>query len=346
MQNNRVIHPNVIKQVLILIFIIILGVILFWKMYFLLNPLLGAITLYVILRKPMVIMIEKWKWYKPISALLLIFISFVVLILPFVWATTFAVNQIMPFIKNPDKLTHILNAINTFVFDNTRIDLLDKLDMSLLYSKGIEYAQTTLQGTMTGVGSFFFTYLILYFMITQYKAWEIKARRMLPFSTNNDDKIVKEVQTMVYSNAIGIPIVAILQGLTGMLGYWIFGAENVILMGMLTAISSIVPMVGSMLVYLPLGIYTMAVGEMWQGIAILIWGFAVIGSVDNVARIVLQKQFHDVHPLITLFGVFMGISLFGLIGVIFGPLLISLFILLVKVYDDEFNINDNSKQPH
>jgi predicted PurR-regulated permease PerM len=336
MDKPTIIHPNIIKQLLILSLIVALGILLFKELYFLMNSFLGAITLYVIMRKPMRIMIEKWNWKKPLVALALMLISFIVLILPFAWATTFAVNQLMPYIKEPQKFNVVLEAINKFIKTKLNIDLMKSIDMNTIYSTGLEYVQNTLQGTMTGIGSFLFTYLILYFLITQYREWEVKARRLMPFSHKNDKKVVNEVQSMVYSNAIGIPIVAILQGLTGMIGYWIFGADKAILMGMLTAISSIVPMVGSMLVYLPLGIYTMAVGETWQGIAILVWGFAVIGSVDNVARIVLQKQFHDVHPLITLFGVFMGISIFGLMGLIFGPLLISLFLLLVKIYNDEF----------
>ena len=336
MENTKLIHPNIIKQLLILAIIIALGLLLFKELFFLMNSFLGAVTLYVIMRKPMTVMMEKWKWYKPITALLLMFVSFILLILPFAWATTYGINQIMPYVKDPEKLNSIFGAINTFIMKNLDIDILEGINMSMVYSKGLEYLQNTLQGTMTGLGSFFFTYLILYFLITQYKEWESKAITILPFSRKNDNKIVQEVQSMVYSNAIGIPIVAILQGFTGMFGYWIFGAENILLLGMLTAICSIVPMVGSMLVYLPLGIYTMAVGETWQGIAILVWGFAIIGSVDNIARIFLQKQFHDVHSLITLFGVFMGISIFGIMGIIFGPLLISLFILLVKIYNDEF----------
>lgn len=66
------------------------------------------------------------------------------------------------------------------------------------------------------------------------------------------------------------------------------------------------------------------------------WGFFAIGSVDNIARFVLQKRLADVHPLITILGVLMGIGLFGFLGIIFGPILISMFILLVRIYNDEF----------
>ena len=66
------------------------------------------------------------------------------------------------------------------------------------------------------------------------------------------------------------------------------------------------------------------------------WGFGVIGLVDNLFRFLLNKKLGDIHPLITIFGVIIGVQLFGFIGLIFGPLLISMFLLLLKIYSSEF----------
>jgi predicted PurR-regulated permease PerM len=75
---------------------------------------------------------------------------------------------------------------------------------------------------------------------------------------------------------------------------------------------------------------------MGKGIAMAVWGFGVIGLVDNLFRFLLNKKLGDIHPLITIFGVIVGIQLFGFIGLIFGPLLISMFLLLLKIYSSEF----------
>jgi predicted PurR-regulated permease PerM len=77
-------------------------------------------------------------------------------------------------------------------------------------------------------------------------------------------------------------------------------------------------------------------GPTWKGVAVLAYGLLVVGLTDNVFRFALQKKLGDVHPLITVFGVVLGISLFGFIGLIFGPILISLFVLLVRIYVNEF----------
>ena len=173
-------------------------------------------------------------------------------------------------------------------------------------------------------------------MLTRINDMELWLRRNMPLKHSNVSIVIKEIKQVIYSNAVGIPIVAIVQGLAGMLGYFIFGSAEFLLMGVLTGICSIIPVVGSLLIWLPLAIYEMSQGRTWPGIGIVIWGLVVIGSVDNIARFMLQKRMSDTHPLITIFGVIIGVNLFGFLGVIFGPLMLSIFILLIKVYIDEF----------
>lgn len=143
---------------------------------------------------------------------------------------------------------------------------------------------------------------------------------------------------MVFSNAIGIPLVAIIQGITAFIGYSIFGVQDALLLGILTAIFSVIPILGSMLIWGSLSLYLLASGMQNSGIGVGLWGFFAVGSIDNIARFLLQKRIGNIHPLITIFGIIIGVSLFGFIGLIFGPLLLSMFILLVKIYTDEFGI--------
>jgi predicted PurR-regulated permease PerM len=96
------------------------------------------------------------------------------------------------------------------------------------------------------------------------------------------------------------------------------------------------PVVGAALAYVPIAIILFSNGQTGQGIAVLIFGFGIIGTVDNVLRFTLLKKLGNVHPLTTVFGVIIGLKLFGFIGLIFGPLLISLFVLLLKIYSNEF----------
>jgi predicted PurR-regulated permease PerM len=112
--------------------------------------------------------------------------------------------------------------------------------------------------------------------------------------------------------------------------------EEPILWGVITGIASVIPFVGTMAAWVPIAILTFANGEQGNGIALTLWGLIVIGGSDNVFRFVLQKYLADIHPVITVFGVIFGLNLFGFLGIIFGPLLISLFILMMRIYFDEF----------
>ena len=98
-----------------------------------------------------------------------------------------------------------------------------------------------------------------------------------------------------------------------------------------------IPFVGAALAYVPVAILFFAAGNNTNGIIMLVYGFGVVGSVDNIFRFALQKKMGDVHPLITVFGVIAGLNLFGFIGLIFGPILIAMFILLIRIYINEFS---------
>ena len=143
---------------------------------------------------------------------------------------------------------------------------------------------------------------------------------------------------MVISNAIGIPVISILQGVVGLIGYLIIGVEQPLFWFVITCITGMIPIVGAALAYVPIALMFFANSQNWQGFFMLIYGFGIIGTVDNIFRFTLQKKIGNTHPLITVFGVIIGLKLFGFIGLIFGPLLISIFILLVKIYTSEFVI--------
>jgi predicted PurR-regulated permease PerM len=84
-------------------------------------------------------------------------------------------------------------------------------------------------------------------------------------------------------------------------------------------------------------VYLFAIDHTWQGFGLGLYSLIILSNIDYIARITILKKIGDVHPLITIFGVIVGLSMFGFLGLIFGPLLVSYFILLVKIYRNEFN---------
>jgi predicted PurR-regulated permease PerM len=147
----------------------------------------------------------------------------------------------------------------------------------------------------------------------------------------------------VRANAIGIPLVALFQGFIALIGFWIFGVPNPWFWFVITAVGSVLPFVGTAIGVVPVCIILFAEGSTVAGIGMLIYGFVVVGSSDNLIRLFVLKKMADEHPLITLIGVIIGVPLFGFIGLIFGPLLISLFLLVVKIYKEEYGKETDSE---
>jgi predicted PurR-regulated permease PerM len=119
-----------------------------------------------------------------------------------------------------------------------------------------------------------------------------------------------------------------MQGVVAIIGYYFLGVQEPWFWFVITCISAMLPVIGAAFAYVPLAIIFFANNQFFQGVIMLIYGFGVIGTVDNIFRFTLMRKIANVHPLITVFGVIIGIDLFGFVGLIFGPVLISIFILL------------------
>ena len=179
-------------------------------------------------------------------------------------------------------------------------------------------------------------YFILYYMLTNRRKLKDSLFAYIPISNKNLKIIGAESQAIVRSNAIGIPLVAIAQGIIALIGFLIFGIRDPFFWFIIVTIGSIIPFVGTLIGILPVFILTMSYGNNIGAWGILIYGLVVVGSTDNIIRLFLLKKLDNVHPLITLIGVIVGVPLFGFIGLIFGPLLISLFLVVVRIYKKEF----------
>jgi predicted PurR-regulated permease PerM len=341
MQNQ--ISPNKIRQILFLILILFLGIIIFKELHFLLASFLGAVTLYIITNKWMMKLCYKFRMKKWLAAIIIIIISLFVFIVPFVWVGTITYQKIKPFIQNPEIVKNAFLEINIYLEQNFSLDLFNKTNIDKLTNKVLPLAQNTIGGTLNGLLNLVVMFITLFFLLVNNIEVELWMQKHLPLKQKNTTFVLSEFKRLVFSNAIGIPLVAIIQGVAGLIGYLIFGVDGAILFGILTAVCSVIPMVGPTLVWGPLALYLVSQGQHGHALGIVLWGFFLIGSIDNIARFALQKKIGDIHPLITIFGVIIGINLFGFVGLIFGPLLVSMFILIVKIYVDEFSLTISNK---
>ncbi len=330
------IHPNKIRQILLLSTLVFLGIILWQEMYFMLGGFLGAIVLYVLMRRPMLYLVYRRKWKHWVAAVLLILLSLGIIIYPFAWVINLLIERLTPIIADTSGLQASLNKIDAFLREKYDFDLLSIGNIEKVSGYATNIGGKVITTTLSTLTNLIVMYFILWFLLMKVGHVKIWLRKGLPVKKVNADKVILEIREMVMSNAVGIPVLGIIQGIVAIIGYMMFGVEEPILWGVITGIASVIPFVGTMAAWVPIAILTFANGEQGNGIALTLWGLIVIGGSDNVFRFVLQKYLADIHPVITVFGVIFGLNLFGFLGIIFGPLLISLFILMMRIYFDEF----------
>ncbi|HTN17656.1 MAG TPA: AI-2E family transporter [Chitinophagaceae bacterium] len=336
MDFNIKIPANKVRQVLFLASILTLGLILYLQMTFMLGAFLGAIALYMLLRKMMYKLVFEKHWKKWIAASVLMLLSFIVIVLPFAWIGYILADKITPIIHNPDIITQTADKIQDYLNQRFGMDILSEPNLAKITNAISNLIPKVLSSTANTLVNVVVAYFLLWFLLTNAGKVELWLQRNLPFKPENRKKVIQEVKESVLSNAVGLPIMGAIQGALAVLGYWMFDAPDPLLWGIVTGICSFIPFVGTMAAWVPIALLSFAAGDTNNGLAQVAWGLVVIGGSDNVFRMILQKKLGNIHPMITVFGVIIGLNMFGFLGLIFGPLLISLFLLLVKIYLNEF----------
>lgn len=327
-----------LKQAFFLITLILLGGFLFWMLKGFLSAFLGSLIFYIVLRQPFFKLCARTKrnWQKQLVIALLMFVSFLVLVLPILLVSVMLSSKVSYLIAHYQDFLLLARHWSEKLQGFIGLDLLTPDTISKLTSLAADVMPQLLSATANVFADIFVLYFLLYFMLANAKEMELFVRENLPFNDRNDTLLLTELKLQTISNAIGIPALAVLQGITAFIGYLIIGVDEALFWAVITAVMSVLPVVGTTLVWIPLSIAMYVGGQATQGIALFLFGTLVITNIDNLFRFVLQKKIGDTHPLITFFGVIIGMSLFGFVGIIFGPLLISYFILLVKIYRNEY----------
>ncbi len=333
---SNVIDQNRIRQFFFIAVILLLGILLFFQLRSFLPAVLGAITLYILMHRLMFYLTEKKKWWKGLTALLLMLVSIIVILLPVGLLANMLSSKVSYAVQHSSELIDALKKVAHNTEQRFNITILSDDNINKLGNAIAQSLPKILGATFNTVTTIFFMYFILYFMLVNGRKMENALYEYVPLRDENVHRLGKEVNKMVISNAIGIPVIAFAQGLVGLVGYLVIGVDQPFFWFGVTCIAGMLPIIGAALAYIPLAIIFFANDHGWQGVAMIVYGFGVIGTVDNVLRFTFLKKIGNVHPLTTVFGVIIGLNLFGFIGLIFGPLLISLFMLLLKIYSNEF----------
>lgn len=335
---KRQISNHAINQLMLIAMIILACLLIFTSLSYYLPGFLGAITLYIVFRERYFWFTEKKRWNRALTSLMFIGLSIVFVVMP-LWALIdYLAPRFTAFLSNTDQIIEKFNEVKVFMSDKPVLDQIDLSDEALLnfLSSLTRYLPQVINSVAELLINLLVTFFVLYFMQVHAVKMESTIESMFPFSAQSKNDIWADVYNMVRNNAIGIPILGVCQGVVAIIGYSLFGVSNPILWGIVTGFATVIPVLGTMAVYIPICIVAFATGSTSNAVWLTLYSFFLIGGIDNILRFTILKTLGNVPPLITVFGVLLGLNLFGMLGLIFGPLLLSTVGVLFKVYRTEY----------
>jgi predicted PurR-regulated permease PerM len=333
MENKQ---DNIINRYFFLAVIIVFGAVLLWSLMEFFTAFLAAVMFYV-LSKPLIYWLGKqWNWKRNKAAILVIILSFFIILLPIGVFATMIYSKVIQVAAHPDEIIKPIRHFGEIIQQRFGVNIISVESLAKIQSFGTQVVSTVLNGSFNFFTTISMMYFFLYFMIINAGRLEAALILYLPFKRNKMELFGNELKAQTFSNAVGVPLICVMHGILAFLAYFIAGVSDAGFWAVVTGFASVIPLVGTGLIWLPTSIYLLAQGHTWQGIFVIIWGLLVIGTSDNIIRFVLAKRMADVHPIVTVLGVIIGLRSFGITGLIFGPLIISYFLILLKIYYVEY----------
>jgi len=316
-----------------LVIIIALGCLIAYSLQGIFGSILSTLVLYTILRPSYIYLAEVKKWNKSFTAILVLFISLIVIVLPFYGLSSMVIAKITELNNDQIYFTNLLHKIkHLFEFSENATQIIEDG-----LKKAGTWATSLFPSLISSVFNIVFglllMYFLLYFMLVERKSFEQALLKYAPFREQNAMRFAEEMRNITYANVVGQGFIAIVQGSLVSLSFYVLGYNDPIFWGVITTFISFVPILGPPVVFVPAALLQMADGNNFGGWAMLIFGFVVIINIDNVLRFMIAKKVGNIHPIITVIGVVIGIPLFGILGLVFGPLLFSYFFLLIRIYE-------------
>ncbi len=325
-----------------------------WAFYLILAPFIipiaWALCLGAVTAHPYRILAAKWK--KPrLSAVVMVVLVAVVILGPVVFVSAMVLEEAraIDFREAGEQIKKhfpdVLATVEGWAVDGGLI----KSDDSLLERAGIELKERLpklLSGSVAGkavsvvMGPVVFliglvlTLVTLYFVYIESRKLRRMVREVSPLEESETDLILETLRGTTSAAITGGVLVALIQGALGGISFWIAGVQSPVLWSIVMAGASLLPFGGTALIWVPAAAYLLVTGQTWQGWFVVGWGVVIVGVADNLLRpwLLTKTGAKDIHPLLLFFAIMSGIGLFGMSGVVFGPLLLALLTTVVQIY--------------
>lgn len=280
-----------------------------------------------------------------LRALLSCLLVVLIIVIPLTVLTTLIAQELAQVIPNlPSQMSHLLNSPTSplgrisgwlqtrFGIDtvNSKAFVVEHLKQSSDWLLGSSL--NWMRNIVSGIVRAFFVLFTMYYLFKDGDKIVDKLPAALPLGRKQSEAIILRTKEVVSASVYGVVAIAAIQGLLGGIAFWILGIPSPLLWAVLMGFVCMIPLAGSFLVWLPLSIYLMITGHWTKAIILIVWGALVISTVDNLLRPKLVGGQTRLHELLVFFAVLGGISVFGLLGIVLGPVVLAITLGLLRTF--------------
>lgn len=337
---------NVYFFFLLLLFV---GTVVFFVFQPFLTAIIAAAILTALFKAPYHTF-ERWtRGHRGWSAFLTCLLVIVILVTPVFLVLSLAIGEANALYHTLGEesaleriIDHTIESVRSMPYLNVVFDT-QTLNQERIIDDIKQFSQNALgllQAAYQGITHFVFWIFVMFFTLFYFLIDGKRALRYLmqlsPLRDEHDRLLIKKFISISRATLKGTIVVGVIQGLLGGITFWIAGIPSPAIWGIVMVLFSIIPMVGTGIVWLPAGIIMLLLGDIWQGVFILAVGVGIISVIDNILRPKLVGKDTQMHPLMVFFATLGGLAFFGLPGFIIGPIIVSLFLALGEIYNIEF----------
>jgi len=330
----------------LLFIVVVLGYLTFQILKPFLSPIAWAVVIALVFY-PVYAFTLKFAPWKPVASMITIIVIVTVLIGPFSYFIVLLVAELkhLSDYLDSDKLSSLKQGLQnpaissvvervTDIFGITEPDL-DAAIIDYLQRVGKDLVSQITKGAGNFIAvavNFIFTIFSVFFMFKDGADFLSKIRDYMPFSDEEKSLLAAQMRDIIISTIYGGVLVAIAQGIVGGIAFSLLGIPSPVLWGFAVSIASFIPLIGSLAVWGPAVIYLFLHGLVAQAFGLIAVGIFGISMIDNLLRPVIIGSRTKMHVLVILFSVIGGIQLFGIIGLVMGPLVLAVFISVIKIF--------------
>jgi len=344
-------NDKVIREISAIGVVILFAVLVFFAIEpFIFAVIWGLILAYIFM--PVFKKINVYVKNKTISALIILLVLSLIILVPLWFIVPLIVQQIFELFKSSQNLDITGIVQNIFPTSSPQFTAQLSATITSLIGKGTSSAMNSMLDIFVNIPLLLVNIVIvgfiLFFTLRDYDKLKEFIKGISPLGKAKEKIVVKHFEDITYSTIYGRFVVGIVQGLLASLGFIAIGAHNALVLSALAIFLCLIPVLGSFLIWIPLGIYLLATGKIGVGIAYICYNAIIVSNIDNLLFAYMMSKRTNLSSLVAFISSIGGLYLFGITGIILGPLIFAYFIILLDLYREKnllslFAIDEEAK---